>query len=179
MRRYALWIFLTCLLWPDSACLADPRARKSAKSTPVQKQLLGYVEKVRLSPGTITLHAKLDTGADHCSLHARDIESFKRRGRTWVRFNVKNKDGKKQIFELPSHRTARIKRKGGGSQKRFVVRLGLCVGEHYREVDVNLVDRSNFSFPLLVGRSFLAGEVLIDSSLAYTVKPSCNFGARR
>lgn len=137
-------------------------------------QLFGWVEKVAIYPGGVVLDGKLDTGADHCSLHAKNVKKFKRKGKTWVKFNIKNRDGIKQTFELPTYRRARIKTKGGESQTRHVVRLGLCLGGHYREVDVNLVDRSNFSLPVLIGRSFLAGEALVDSSKTYTTNPSCS-----
>jgi hypothetical protein len=54
-----------------------------------------------------------------------------------------------------------------------VVKMQLCLGTSKLETDVNLVDRSNFSYPLLVGRGYLAGTAVLDPSVSYTVPPSC------
>ena len=83
------------------------------------------------------------------------------------------------MFELPSYRQTKVKRKNAKSQSRYVVRMGLCLGQRYREADVNLTDRSNYGFPLLVGRGFLAGEVLVDSGSSYTVAPDCRSNAAK
>jgi hypothetical protein len=70
-------------------------------------------------------------------------------------------------------RSAFIKRHAGKSVERAVVRLGLCLGSHYMEEEVSLVAREKFSHQMLVGRSFLAGNVLVDSAVNYTVEPNC------
>ncbi len=139
----------------------------------LEKDLVGWIEKVKLSPSNITLEAKLDTGADNCSLNAQDIKKFKRKGQTWVKFKIKNREKKEKTIELPVIKQTRIKRVKGKSQVRPVVRLGLCLGSKYSEVDVNLADRSNFAYPLLVGRSFLSAHVVLDPSRTYTTEPNC------
>ncbi|MDD2942556.1 MAG: RimK/LysX family protein [bacterium] len=170
LMRLSAFLFLGTFI-PAILCAQTAKTNSTDES---QQQLFGWVEKVAIYPGGVVLDGKLDTGADHCSLHAKKVKKFKRNGKTWVKFKIKNRDGIQQTFELPTYRRARIKSKGGDSQTRHVVRLGLCLGGHYREVDVNLVDRSNFSLPVLIGRSFLAGEALVDSSKTYTTNPSCS-----
>lgn len=139
----------------------------------LNKHVLGWIENVAIYPGNFVLNAKLDSGADHCSLHAMNIEPFKKGGKDWVRFDIENRQGEKLTLERETHRIAKIKRLLGKPQERYVVRLGLCVGSDYTEVDVNLVDRSNFSYPVLIGRNFLAGAAMIDTSATYTQEPSC------
>ncbi len=56
---------------------------------------------------------------------------------------------------------------------RKVIRLGICVGAVYRKVEVSLQDRSGFNNQLLIGRSFLAGRVLVDAGAEELVEPSC------
>ena len=41
------------------------------------------------------------------------------------------------------------------------------------EEEVNLADRTNFDYQMLIGRSFLSGNVLIDPSLQYSFEPNC------
>jgi hypothetical protein len=137
------------------------------------KQIFGWVEKVRLYPADIVIHAKIDSGADYSSLSASNIEKFERGSSKWVRFTIKNRYGHKAVIEKKIVRTARIKRHNADPVERYVIRLGLCMGETYMEEEVNLADRSQFDYQMLIGRSFLSGNVLIDPSSQFTIEPSC------
>ena len=136
--------------------------------------VVGLVEKVRLHPGGLVVHAKIDTGADVTSLNANNLKIRKRDGKTFVRFSVTNRDGLSQNFERRIRRTARIKRHEAKSIRRPVVVMGLCFGKLYREVEVNLAQRSKFKFQMLIGRNYLAGNMLVDASKTYTVEPKCS-----
>jgi len=136
-------------------------------------EVLGWVETAMLEPGNLKLRAKLDSGARHSSLHVVDPEEFTRNGQPWVRFTVTNREGEFATYERPVVRTARIKRLGGGVTLRPVVRLGICVGTVFKEVEVNLEDRTRFLYKLLVGRSFLKGSVLIDAGRSLSAPPTC------
>lgn len=138
------------------------------------KQSVGWIEKAIIVPSNMLLDAKLDTGADTSSINAVDISKFDREGETWVRFTVVDNTGNKVTLERKVIGEAEIKRHQGPPQKRLVVRLGICVGKHFAETDVNLIDRSRFKYPLLIGRRFMAGRLLPDPSVEYSVEPSCN-----
>ena len=133
----------------------------------------GWVERVWIAEAAIEISAKLDSGADHSSLHAEDIVLSERSGVLRARFLVRDSAGRGVVLDRPVTRQAMIKRHGTPPQARPVVRLTLCVGTNRREVDVSLVDRSGFDFPLLLGRSFLRGLVLIDVDREYLNEPAC------
>jgi hypothetical protein len=137
------------------------------------KQLVGWIEKVRVYPGDLIIHAKLDTGAKSSSLGVSYFDKFKRNGKTWVSFELTDRNGKKAYFEKVVEKTARIKRHGRQYQRRPVIRLGICLGSVYKEVQVNLVDRSEFIYPMLIGRSFMEGLFVVDPSDKFTTKPQC------
>jgi len=137
------------------------------------KQTVGWIEKALIFPGGLPFDAKLDTGAATTSINAVDIEKFDQDGQEWVRFSAVDKSGKKFTFERKLLGVAEIKRHQGPPQRRFVVKMGICVGNHYAETDVNLIDRSRFKYPLLIGRSFMAGRLIPDPSVEYTVEPEC------
>jgi hypothetical protein len=67
----------------------------------------------------------------------------------------------------------KIKRHDAKPQQRFAVSLGICLGSVYRVVEVNLAERSDFLYQMLIGRSFLAGNFIVDPSAKYTTKPDC------
>ena len=137
------------------------------------KQVVGWIEKVRIYPGNLVIRAKLDTGSKNSSLNASNITEFTRNGTQWVRFNVTSRYGKTVTFERKMHRLAKIKRHGGRIQPRYSIHLGICLGDFYREAEVNLVDRSGFIYQMLIGRSFLAGNFIVEPSITYTTNPNC------
>lgn len=138
-----------------------------------EKQVAGWVENVILFPGNLQIKAKLDTGARHSSLNANHIDEFYRGGDKWVRFKLKNWKGRTVSFEARVIRTVKIKQHGKQSALRPVIRLGICLGNVYKEVEVNLEDREKFNYQLLIGRSYLKNSILVDASASFTVKPSC------
>jgi hypothetical protein len=118
------------------------------------------------------LEAKLDTGAKTASINARDIETFERKGTPWVRFRIVNRDGHGLALERPLVRETKIQRHFGKRQRRPVVKLGVCV-RPLPGGPVNLVNRSGFVYPMLIGRMFMKKQLLVDPALRYTVAPKC------
>jgi len=171
MRFFILSLALALSIFSTSGQSVVAETSSDSKSD--QFITLGWVERALIFPGGFAVNAKLDTGADNSSLHAEDMEFFQSDGKRHVRFSVFNRHGDRHQLELPVLRSTRIKLKKGGYQSRPVIRLGLCLDDLYREVDFSLVDRSHFYYPMLVGRSFLSGNVLVDSSKTYSAEPRC------
>lgn len=142
---------------------------------PVEKDVFGWIERVKLFPSNVIVNAKLDTGADNCSIHAEDVKVVKRGKKDFVNFTIINRSGVKHRTSLPIKRIAKIKRTGGIREERYVVRMAVCIGDKYQEVDVSLEDRSDFSYAMLVGRNFLEGQALVDSSAMHRTEPDCKF----
>ena len=140
------------------------------------KEIVGRVELARIYPSGLILRTKMDTGARTCSLNAPKLSVFTRDGEQWARFKLTNHKGRTITIERKVLRTGKIKEQNQRLEKRPVILLGICVGRLYREVEVNLVDRSDFNYQLLIGRNYLEGELLVDTELKYTHEPQC-FGA--
>ena len=138
------------------------------------RTIFGYVEYVRVGPSRLELKAKLDSGAETSSVDAHSIDVYKENGKRRVRFAVTSRSSGEEIwFDEPLVRNVRIKQHGGGIQRRPVVRMDICLGGESRNVMVNLTDRSNFIYQLLLGRSALEGFALIDPALTFTQGPNC------
>ncbi len=141
---------------------------------PEQRDLVGWVERVYLADVGFELKAKLDTGAETSSLDAVDIRRFRRRGESWVRFTVEDPESGDEVrLERPLVRRVWIKRHGAESQRRPVVELTFCLGEHERQVEFSLIDRSHFIYPVLLGRSALAGIAVVDPHETFIHDPDC------
>lgn len=138
-----------------------------------EKEMVGWKERLVIYPEKITIHAKIDTGADSSALDAEDIVEFKKDGRKWIRFTVKNRFGEQVRMERPLKRNTLIKQHESDSQSRPVISLGICLAGAYMEEDVSLVNRSHFTTQMLVGRTFTAGTAIIDPAQTYISEPNC------
>ncbi len=162
---YPFWLgaLASCLVLAPPAVVGDPLR---------EKLVMGWLESVFLKPWNLRVTAKLDTGAKTSSLHAEDIERFtKAGGQEWVRFTLEGVDDSKPlIVERPLVRMAYVKTHGGRSSRREVVKLSLCKNGRDYETEFTLDDRSNFNYPLLLGRSFLEKVALVDASATFLHK---------
>ena len=122
--------------------------------------LYGRFEYIKLPEiGGQVFKAKMDTGALTASLSAKDIQTFTRDGDDWVRFRLATKDADNKVYEHKISRISKIKNRaeedddGEGAEvsQRPVVDLELCLGDVKRTIEVNLVDRRKFNYPLLIG----------------------------
>ena len=137
------------------------------------KAIIGVYENASIPEFDLTLKAKIDTGARHSSLHAENIKLFKKEDRQWVSFSTKNDKGELVSFTKPVHRIAKIKRHNGVSQQRPVIITNICIANTLYIAEINLIDRSALNYPMLIGRSYLKHNFLVDVSEKYTKKPQC------
>ncbi|HNP59667.1 MAG TPA: RimK/LysX family protein [Nitrospirales bacterium] len=156
--------------------LFQPPTPLMAKDHPIRA---GWVEEVILIPDSIRLEAKLDTGAKSASLHAENLSTFSKDNERWVRFDITAQDGKHTTLERKVHRTVKIKQHERESSERPVILLDLCLGTHIEQTEVNLTDRSNYKYPLLIGRMFLSGHFIVDSSTTHLLKPDCSSQSKK
>ncbi|MDA1089976.1 MAG: ATP-dependent zinc protease [Proteobacteria bacterium] len=143
-----------------------------------ERQVVGYIEEVRIYPGDLHLMAKIDSGAKTSSIDVRDQVEFEREGGKWVRFRINimakaDKTIKSVIIERPVLRKTRIRRAETEKQERYVINLGICLGGYFKKAEVNLNDRTGMNYRLLLGRLFLNDHFLIDTSKKNLTKPNC------
>lgn len=135
---------------------------------------LGYLEDVTVGSLGLAMKGKLDTGADTSSVHARDVEVYKRGKRdNWVRFRLIGKDGRAIRYDQNVIRFALIKTKTGGTIRRPVIHLPLCVGGKQGLAEINLADREDFEYDILIGREFLAHRILVDPGQTFVSEDGC------
>ena len=79
----------------------------------------------------------------------------------------------RRTSRLPVVRIARIRRAGTGVVERIEVALSFCIGSFKTRARVNLANRRNMRYALLVGRRLMRGRILVDSAQRFLVKPQC------
>ena len=173
------------LALPAGVALAD----ESAESDTPVPETLGFVEWLVMNDTSVRLKARLDTGAKTSSLHAVNVEGFKKGEEEWVKFQLPLGDHEDQPsegkiehedvileFELPVHRTVLIKRKSAPSQRRYVVKMDFCIAGTNHETQFSLTDRGNFKYPVLLGRRFMRDDnILIDSADSFIAERECEY----
>ena len=142
-----------------------------------QKVISGWIEYIRVEGHEHMVKAKFDTGAKTSSIHAINLEQFEKADKRWVRFDLKLPDGEQQDqlipMERPVVRTVKIKNHDGNHDRRPVIKLQVCFNGQWQETQFNLVDRSEYIYPVLIGRRFLAETTIVDSSKTYLTQPEC------
>lgn len=141
------------------------------------RRIFGWVEKAYLPALGVTTKAKMDTGALTSSIHATNVERFRKDGQKWVRFTLTlvDTDTDKEItttLERPFVR--RIKLSGaGGVDRRVVVMLDICIGDRLLHEQFSLSNRSDKIYGLLIGRRTMEHIGLLDVKETFTVQPNC------
>jgi len=148
-----------------------PTPPTTVKSAGDKLVIIGETEYVTIKPNNIRLKARIDTGATTSSIHALNIVRYERDGKRWVRFNLVSPTGAKVKMELPVQRIIKVKRHGTDEQSRPVVNLAVVMGKIKKTTPFSLVDRSNFKFPVLIGRTFLANTAIVDVNRSYILSP--------
>ena len=167
MYRFIIMLFtMSALMAGTTASYANDKA------------IVGYAEKVHIYPGAMEVRARIDTGAKLASLHCNCITPVKRNGEDWVSFTVANTSGQIIRLERKIHRTVSIKRHFGKSQERYVIMLGVCLGNVYKETEVSLIDRKGLTYPMLIGRKFMGKDFLVDTESKYLKPPKCEVSAK-
>jgi hypothetical protein len=137
-----------------------------------ERTLIGWNEYVDLPDwGVRSLRAKVDTGARTSALHVENIELLSRER---VRFDVvvhrKKRDRHVHVV-APVTRRARVKSSNGQFEYRYFVTTWLRLGPVEKDIEVSLVDRGEMIHRMLLGRSALGGDFLIDVSRRHVLDP--------
>lgn len=136
---------------------------------PTRKQLpiVGWRELVDLPElGLTGIPAKIDSGARTSSLHGEVIEDFERDGERFVRFAV-DWDGERHECEAVHVDIRGITSSNGETQRRYVIKTPLSIGDTRFRAEISLADRSEMKFPMLIGRSSLRRRFLVDSGYSW------------
>lgn len=171
MKRLLLSLFTALMI---------PQGVLSSEETPAARDLviLGWVETVTLPEVGLKIKAKLDSGAETSSLDARIVKKFRKDGRRWVRFTLMDpQSGEEHVLVRERVRTIGVVQHEGNNQIRPTVMMQVCIANRLLDVEVSLVDRSEFSYPLLMGRRALSSFALIDSGNTHLTSPRCKISA--
>ncbi len=129
-----------------------------------QLTVIGRAEKIALLDfGISEVPAKVDTGADTSAIWVSSIEE-KEDGLYFVLFSPEspNYTGVMQRFTKPDYSITRVANSFGQKELRYKVKLSIRVKDRTIRATFTLSDRSEKTYPILLGRKLLHGKFLVD-----------------
>lgn len=120
--------------------------------------------------GIAQIKAKVDTGARTSCLHAFLVEPFEREGVPWVRFDIhpNQRNNSEALSCMAPVLDRRLVRDSGGHQElRYVIATTVSIGDRTHTVEVTLTDRDSMKFRVLLGRTAMKGQYIVDPGRSY------------
>ena len=135
------------------------------------KIIIGWREWLALPElGIQAIKAKVDTGARTSALHHFGLEPFEKDGILKVKFGVHPLQRRKDIevacvADVVDRR--RITSSDGQSEKRYVIRTAVALGEIKWPIELTLTNRKSMRFRMLLGRAAINRFLLVDPAKSY------------
>ena len=134
--------------------------------------MIGIAERIDLPEwGVEGLRVKIDTGARTSALHVDEVEELPGgRVRFWVILDRKRAHRRVQV-EAPVSRRSRVRSSSGRAEDRIFVATRMRLGAVEKEIEISLASREPMIFRMLLGRSALHHDFLVDPSHRYLQTP--------
>lgn len=133
-----------------------------------EKQIIGATAELTEPTTGFVYPARVDTGAKTCSLHVEkweiddEEEKMRKNIGKQIRFLLEDPSSGETKWAEAKVVGYAIYKTSEQQERRYKVRMKLRWNKLEKEVHVNLNDRSHMEFPLLLGRNFLRGDLLVD-----------------
>ena len=135
-----------------------------------ERLVIGLAEYVDIPDWRIAgLRAKIDTGARSSALHVENLHEV---DDGCVSFDVRlhrSRSERRVTVEAPIARRGLVRSSTGATTTRIFVTVALQIGPVSRVVDMGLVDRAQMIYRMLLGRTALGPDFLVDPCGRYLV----------
>ncbi len=116
---------------------------------------------------------KMDTGARTSAINAivREMKITNDGQRTVV-LEIglfRNKMPHQRLVEAPVVKTTRVRSSNGQIMERIVVETTIKLGKVVKRIQLSITDRHEMLVPIILGRTALAGDFLIDVNRKYVL----------
>ena len=114
---------------------------------------------------TPAIRARIDSGAGTSSIHASNIKLFTRDGENWVKFEIHPLHESPKIVlrnEAKIVGVRKVKNTGGTSERRYVIKTPIKIGEFVYDIELTLANRDSMGFRMLLGREAMKNRFVVD-----------------
>lgn len=116
------------------------------------------------------IKARVDSGAKTSSIHAFNINTFRRDSALWVSFEVHPLTNSRRSVircERPVIDRRSVKSSSGESELRYVVSSSLKMGGEEWDIELTLTNRGSMGYRMLLGREAMDGKLIIDPAQSF------------
>ncbi len=139
-----------------------------------QKSIVGWREYVSIPElGIKQIKAKVDTGARTSALHVSNLKIVKRGQTKFAEFTVHPQQHSTNPEIHNRHKISSlrvVKSSNGMTTKRPVIKANIMLGLEKKEIEITLVNRDLMGFRLLLGRTALKPNFIVDPGKSYLFK---------
>lgn len=135
-----------------------------------QKHVIGWKEWVEFPEWGLRMRAKADTGAKSSAIDCAQITELPGER---VRFTVRldRKEKKLITLEAPIARRMHVRSSTGHGHDRIFIETTMKLANVKKKILMSLVCRKNMIHRLLLGRTTLAGDFIVDSEVDHWLTP--------
>jgi len=135
-----------------------------------EKKIIGWREWVEFPEWSLRMRAKADTGAKSSAIDCAEIEELPG---DRVRFTVRldRKEKKLAILEAPIFARKHVRSSTGQGKDRIFIETTMRLGDVEKKIVVSLVCRKTMIHRLLLGRTTLTDDFLVDSGVDHWATP--------
>lgn len=152
----------------------DPKRDKTH-----HKPCLGWREWVTLPDlGIDRLKCKVDTGARTSALHAFYVETYTENAITRVRFDIhplQGRSDKEMHCDAIMLDQREVSDSGGHQELRVVIQTPVTLGGRTWPIELTLTNRDTMKFRMLLGRTAIKGNYLVDPAASYLMGKPVRF----
>ncbi len=138
------------------------------------RNIIGWREWISLPGlGIERIKAKIDTGARTSALHAFKVDIYQENGKQKVRFAIHPRQKSTRqilICQADLYDVRWVTDSGGHREERCVICTEVILGQQKHLIEITLTSRDDMRFRMLLGRSALQNNFLIDPSASYLLK---------
>lgn len=120
--------------------------------------------------GIPAIKVKVDTGARTSALHAFNMKRINTAAGDVISFDIhpmQRTDSIVVTATAPLVDIRAVSDSGGHIERRYVISTTIVVGEFNKEIEITLTERKGMMFRMLVGRTALADDALVNPALSY------------
>ena len=151
--------------------MLDDRDDLQTHSNQTLNHRIGWREWMALPElGIPAIKVKADTGARTSAIHAINLQPFTRKGESWIRFDIpplQRIDSFVITCEAPLIDQRTVTDSGGHSETRYVITTLLRLSGLEKSIELTLTERAAMRFRMLLGRTALTPELIVDPSQSY------------
>lgn len=133
--------------------------------------VIGWREWISLTDFCVPyIKVKVDTGARSSSLHAYNLDYFKRSGRVYVRFEIcphQRSSRGSVVVEAPVVEHRNVRSSSGKTTLRPVIETNIKLIDEVWPIELTLANRDEMGFRMLLGRQAVRGRFLVNPGKSY------------